>query len=310
MSILDYVLEENDENMLRDDVEENEQIDMNITRFRETLQGHLEIENTQRTEQPILNLEQTESNLQIMRIINICIYIECIYKLTMYTTMLVLACSLNQSNLRDMNVIFYGYHILYNCFTVLCKKYKLDPYLTSDYIATKIWMYGVMLNLTTVKSIVNIAVKSIRVIQFILVIMVLYYNNNVTITEVDQDTIEYCHNVVRVYLYNIIVTLCAGTIFVYYIYKRMMTDTINVMQNKLNLDMFTKTLKMTRNPNLINESCSICLETFTSEAQLSELACTHKFHHACLQQWISNYKNTCPLCRQNILNDMNLTTTN
>jgi hypothetical protein len=45
------------------------------------------------------------------------------------------------------------------------------------------------------------------------------------------------------------------------------------------------------------EECSICLE---SEGLLVPSKCGHKFHTECLVKWLEN-KNTCPNCRENIV---------
>ena len=45
------------------------------------------------------------------------------------------------------------------------------------------------------------------------------------------------------------------------------------------------------------EECSICLE---NEGLLVPSKCGHKFHTKCLVKWLEN-KNTCPNCRENIV---------
>ena len=54
------------------------------------------------------------------------------------------------------------------------------------------------------------------------------------------------------------------------------------------------------NPDLHPSStCSICIENFLSEDDISILKCKHIFHYICITQWIE-FKSKCPLCRADI----------
>ena len=48
-----------------------------------------------------------------------------------------------------------------------------------------------------------------------------------------------------------------------------------------------------------NENCSICLSPLYD---IFHLQCGHQFHSKCALNWL-RYKNNCPICRQLILND-------
>lgn len=48
------------------------------------------------------------------------------------------------------------------------------------------------------------------------------------------------------------------------------------------------------------EKCSICLENLDN-IDIKKTTCNHFFHKQCIYEWINNNKNTCPLCRENIL---------
>ena len=48
------------------------------------------------------------------------------------------------------------------------------------------------------------------------------------------------------------------------------------------------------------EKCSICLENLEN-IDIKKTTCNHFFHKECIYEWINNNKNTCPLCRENIL---------
>ncbi|KMT01601.1 hypothetical protein BVRB_9g215970 [Beta vulgaris subsp. vulgaris] len=66
-----------------------------------------------------------------------------------------------------------------------------------------------------------------------------------------------------------------------------------------------------RTKNIIRKSkvdmgwqCSICLEDTSynsSEQEVANLGCSHIFHGNCLVSWIFERKNSCPLCRSNIM---------
>ncbi|KAI9159378.1 hypothetical protein H9P43_008718 [Blastocladiella emersonii ATCC 22665] len=43
--------------------------------------------------------------------------------------------------------------------------------------------------------------------------------------------------------------------------------------------------------------CVICLDEFVDEDEMHELPCTHRFHCACIETWLRDRKNVCPICR-------------
>lgn len=49
-------------------------------------------------------------------------------------------------------------------------------------------------------------------------------------------------------------------------------------------------------------SCQICQDEqeFKDDDDILVLPCKHLFHYNCLQTWLLNYNNTCPLCRCNL----------
>lgn len=48
-----------------------------------------------------------------------------------------------------------------------------------------------------------------------------------------------------------------------------------------------------------HRSCSICLEEFRAGDQQRTLPCFHRFHKACVDQWLRQ-DNTCPLCKHSL----------
>ncbi|XP_010547192.1 PREDICTED: probable E3 ubiquitin-protein ligase XERICO [Tarenaya hassleriana] len=47
--------------------------------------------------------------------------------------------------------------------------------------------------------------------------------------------------------------------------------------------------------------CSVCLTEFEPESEINKLECGHVFHKACLEKWIDYRNITCPLCRNPLL---------
>lgn len=46
-----------------------------------------------------------------------------------------------------------------------------------------------------------------------------------------------------------------------------------------------------------NDNCAICLEDFKKSEKIKILDCKHNFHSDCINPWLSQYSNKCPLCR-------------
>ncbi|SPO03427.1 uncharacterized protein DNG_06110 [Cephalotrichum gorgonifer] len=46
-----------------------------------------------------------------------------------------------------------------------------------------------------------------------------------------------------------------------------------------------------------NLGCSICTDDFSVGEDVRVLPCSHKFHPACVDPWLTNVSGTCPLCR-------------
>eukprot|EP00927_Polykrikos_kofoidii_P072506 TRINITY_DN68614_c0_g1_i1.p1 TRINITY_DN68614_c0_g1~~TRINITY_DN68614_c0_g1_i1.p1 ORF type:complete len:508 (+),score=60.85 TRINITY_DN68614_c0_g1_i1:150-1526(+) len=48
--------------------------------------------------------------------------------------------------------------------------------------------------------------------------------------------------------------------------------------------------------NCGSTECGVCLADFDSNGHALQLPCMHSFHHACISKWLTQCKNTCPLC--------------
>jgi len=53
----------------------------------------------------------------------------------------------------------------------------------------------------------------------------------------------------------------------------------------------------------INDTCVICLEEFTAGMQIKILPCKHGFHGECIDPWLSERSDQCPICKQSVMVD-------
>uniref|UniRef100_A0A7S0ZXP2 RING-type domain-containing protein n=1 Tax=Noctiluca scintillans TaxID=2966 RepID=A0A7S0ZXP2_NOCSC len=60
------------------------------------------------------------------------------------------------------------------------------------------------------------------------------------------------------------------------------------------LDKYTKRLKCPE--STAGEECSICFGAFTEGEYLRKLHCSHHFHQHCVDEWLLQHQNKCPLC--------------
>uniref|UniRef100_A0A7S3YIF7 RING-type domain-containing protein n=2 Tax=Lotharella globosa TaxID=91324 RepID=A0A7S3YIF7_9EUKA len=55
------------------------------------------------------------------------------------------------------------------------------------------------------------------------------------------------------------------------------------------------------NQQPINDTCVICLEEFTHGQQVKVLPCKHGFHGDCIDPWLAERSDQCPICKQSVL---------
>ena len=51
------------------------------------------------------------------------------------------------------------------------------------------------------------------------------------------------------------------------------------------------------------DTCSICMAEMTDPAEVQVLCCHHEFHKDCMRTWIREKKDSCPLCREVVLEE-------
>ena len=45
------------------------------------------------------------------------------------------------------------------------------------------------------------------------------------------------------------------------------------------------------------DECLICLEQFIEDDTIVKVKCNHCFHNGCIEKWLCNESNKCPVCR-------------
>lgn len=55
---------------------------------------------------------------------------------------------------------------------------------------------------------------------------------------------------------------------------------------------------------LTNSSCPICLTNFEEKTKIKLLPCQHGFHSKCITPWIAEHSDSCPICRQTIMDKL------
>ena len=50
----------------------------------------------------------------------------------------------------------------------------------------------------------------------------------------------------------------------------------------------------------LEEKCSICMSEMEEGEVVSTLKCSHKYHKECVEEYLSQHSNKCPICRANV----------
>lgn len=46
------------------------------------------------------------------------------------------------------------------------------------------------------------------------------------------------------------------------------------------------------------DSCAVCLEAIENDDEIRGLKCGHCYHQTCIDQWLTGFRATCPLCKR------------
>ena len=59
--------------------------------------------------------------------------------------------------------------------------------------------------------------------------------------------------------------------------------------------------KVKKTDILLDETCSICIDTFKCGEYHRTLSCSHSFHKKCIDRWFKKDHSECPMCRTKII---------
>lgn len=75
--------------------------------------------------------------------------------------------------------------------------------------------------------------------------------------------------------------------------QKMSIDQINTMETILFSNINSNT-----NNIIVGNTCVICSIEYLNDSNLRILPCRHTFHKECIDKWLLNYSNKCPICKQ------------
>lgn len=67
-----------------------------------------------------------------------------------------------------------------------------------------------------------------------------------------------------------------------------------------------KTFAQARRQSSTKETCAICVEEFEEKDMTRVLPCNHFFHPACVDPWLTDHSSMCPLCKQSVAREREL----
>ena len=95
------------------------------------------------------------------------------------------------------------------------------------------------------------------------------------------------------FMFFVLLGVCLGSHLI-----RMCSDnsTLNTNTNIINEPLIVLKKKNVENTSLLDETCTICLDNYEKNDEITELDCGHIYHYKCIYQWVQS-KKSCPLCR-------------
>ena len=116
------------------------------------------------------------------------------------------------------------------------------------------------------------------------------------------------------FLLKIVMNICLIPLYLSSILLGISEDNFNIkLNNVVNTEQYYGRTSIRSQGRLseIDESCSICLISFNIDDYTSTLPCSrrHKFHTKCLEKWFLTTV-TCPLCRSDFQNNIDLNINN
>lgn len=100
----------------------------------------------------------------------------------------------------------------------------------------------------------------------------------------------------------VIVVSSSSIIFtIFLFYRRHMIMSRNVTAKKMTKRQVMKLPRRIFQPEDADETCVICLDSFSSSDHIIILPCNHFFHKKCIIPWLSEQQRVCPICKRDPL---------
>ncbi len=147
----------------------------------------------------------------------------------------------------------------------------------------------------------DILIADITIILFdlICICILIEYKFNiplrfVSVFKCTYQSIQYAYIIIIIANFNYQYIFTRIFVFEYITY--IMISLILFLYAIITTKSFKQSFRMSRNPNINEKECSICLNSINQDCQIAELTCSHVFHYGCLMNWIRHGGHTCPLC--------------
>ncbi|XP_067615486.1 E3 ubiquitin-protein ligase Godzilla isoform X2 [Eurosta solidaginis] len=116
-----------------------------------------------------------------------------------------------------------------------------------------------------------------------------------------NDELPFNINTQLILPFSILIGLCFLIMIFYMIYKCIREER-RLRRHRLPKNMLKKLpiLKYTKNCDLSQDTCVICLDEFAEGDKLRILPCKHPYHSHCIDPWLTENRRVCPICKRKV----------
>lgn len=116
-----------------------------------------------------------------------------------------------------------------------------------------------------------------------------------------NDELPFNINTQLILPFSILIGLCFLIMIFYMIYKCIREER-RLRRHRLPKSMLKKLpiLKYTKNSEIANETCVICIEDFVEGDKVRVLPCKHSYHTHCIDPWLTENRRVCPICKRKV----------
>lgn len=116
-----------------------------------------------------------------------------------------------------------------------------------------------------------------------------------------NDELPFNINTQLILPFSILIGLCFLIMIFYMIYKCVREER-RLRRHRLPKNMLKKLpiLKYTKNCDLSQDTCVICLDEFAEGDKLRVLPCKHPYHSHCIDPWLTENRRVCPICKRKV----------